>query len=386
MMRDMQYVYAFNTDTRVTSSAYNRMINEKFYQEVIQSHNIGLDLGLWQNRFFISADYFNTCLSAGKKIKLYKPKAIIEYINQMDQFGLTTHPTAEVRNKGFEFELLYKQTGHNLILDIGFNVTHIRNRVVKVVDDSYNSFIDNTEIDPVSIHVDGETAGSFYGYKIDRLFREEDCDINGFVINHTADSGARAGDYKFVDMNNDGVIDANDKTIIGDPFPDFTYGLFFNLQFQGFDFSCFLQGSYGNEIFNATKLWLYNPYGLSNWSKDIVNSYRESGYYSEDDEGLTDTDLHRYDYNNTNRNLRISDFYVEDGSYLRLKNIQFGYTLPVRLTQRVYIQKFRIWLGAQNLFTWTNYSGLDPEVGGWGIDCGIYPQPRMYMAGVNVEF
>jgi hypothetical protein len=77
---------------------------------------------------------------------------------------------------------------------------------------------------------------------------------------------------------------------------------------------------------------------------------------------------------------------VEDGSYLRLKNIQFGYTIPISVTQRIHIQKFRIWIGAQNLFTWTRYSGLDPEVGGWGIDCGIYPQPRVYLAGVNVEF
>lgn len=386
MMRDMEYVYAFNTDARVTSSANNRMTNGKFYHEIIQSHNIGMDLGLWQNQLFFSVDYFNTRLNEGQKIKLDKPKAIIQYINQMGQFGLTSHPTAIVRNTGFEFELNYKHTGRNLMLDIGFNYTHFQNRVVRVVDDSYNSFINNTEIDPISIHFDGETAGSFYGYKIDRLFREEDCDEDGFVVNHVADSGARAGDFKFADVNNDGVIDKNDKTIIGNPFPDFTYGLFFNLQYKNYDISCFFQGSYGNEIFNATKLWLYNPYGLSNWSKDVLNFYREPGYYSEDDEGLTDTDWPRYDYNNTNRNLRISDLYVEDGSYLRLKNIQFGYTLPLQITQRIHIQKLRIWLGAQNLFTYTNYSGLDPEVGGWGIDCGIYPQPRVYLAGVNVEF
>jgi hypothetical protein len=87
-----------------------------------------------------------------------------------------------------------------------------------------------------------------------------------------------------------------------------------------------------------------------------------------------------------NGNFRVSDFYVEDGSYLRLKNFQLGYSILIKISKQIQIQKFRIWLGAQNLFTWTNYSGLDPEVGGWGIDCGIYPQPRVYMAGVNLEF
>jgi hypothetical protein len=123
-------------------------------------------------------------------------------------------------------------------------------------------------------------------------------------------------------------------------------------------------------------LWLYNPYATSNWTKDILNSYRE---------GFTETDLHRFDYYAQNKNLRVSDFYIEDGSYLRLKNIQLGYTLDPELTRRVHIQKLRIYICAQNLFTFTNYSGLDPEVGGWGIDCGIYPQPRIWMAGFNIE-
>jgi hypothetical protein len=384
MMRNMDYVYAFNTDTRVTSSANNRMTNEHFYKESIHSHNIGLDLGLWQNKLFFSVDYFNTHLNKGRKYPLDKPKVIIQYINQMDKFGIESPPVAEIRNDGFECELSYKHSGRNLLLDMGLNFTHLRNKVIRLDDESYKPT--NGEYDPISIHFAGETAGSFYGYKIDRLFREDDCNDEGYVINHPEQQGARAGDYKFVDVKKDGVIDANDKTVIGNPFPDFTFGLFFNLQFKSFDFSFFFQGSYGNEIFNATNLWLFNPYGLSNWSKRIINSYREPYYYSEDDEGNTTTDLHRFDYYNTNRNLRISDFYVEDGSYLRLKNIQVGYTLPIRITKRVHIQKFRIYLSAQNLLTWTNYSGLDPEVGGWGIDCGIYPQPRVYMAGVNVEF
>ena len=104
------------------------------------------------------------------------------------------------------------------------------------------------------------------------------------------------------------------------------------------------------------------------------------------DPGLTNTSLHRFDYTAKNKNLRVSDFYIEDGSYLRLKNLQLGYTLDPVLTKRVHIMNLRIYIAAQNLLTFTRYSGLDPEVGGWGIDCGIYPQPRTWYAGVNIGF
>jgi hypothetical protein len=185
------------------------------------------------------------------------------------------------------------------------------------------------------------------------------------------------------------VIDRNDRTILGNPFPDLSFGLHLNVKYRQFDFFMLWQGTYGNEIYNATKLWLYNPYGSSNWTPEILNSYRSPQYDESGemiDPGLTDTDLHRFDYYAENKNLRVSDFYIEDGSYLRLKNIQVGYTINPALTSRVHIRTLRFYFAAQNLFTFTSYTGLDPEVGGWGIDCGIYPQPRTFYAGVNIEF
>ena len=104
------------------------------------------------------------------------------------------------------------------------------------------------------------------------------------------------------------------------------------------------------------------------------------------DPGNTDTDLHRVDSKNKNQNLRISDLFIEDGSYLRIKHLQIGYTLQPAWTQRIFVERFRIYLLAKNLYTLTRYSGMDPEIGGWGVDCGIYPQPRSYLAGVNLEF
>jgi hypothetical protein len=276
------------------------------------------------------------------------------------------------------------------------NFTHLKNRIIDIKDQSILS-----SIDPITIHLNGESAGSFYGYKIERLFTEGDCLAPGKTVTNQpfitdengnrmyAQPNAHAGDYKFMDINEDGIIDPNDKTVIGNPYPEFLFGFSVNTRYRRFDLTMLWQGAYGNEIYNATRLWLYNPYGTSNWTTDILNSYISPKYNNSDEiitPGLTDTDLHRFDYYAKNKNLRVSDFYIEDGSYIRLKNIQLGYTINPALTKRIHIRELRIYIAAQNLVTFTSYTGLDPEVGGWGIDCGIYPQPRTYYAGVNILF
>lgn len=400
MMRDMEYISAFDAGGHTTSSALRRQTNENFYFENMHSHNIGLDLGLFDNKFFMTIEYFNHHLKMGDKYAMDNPKPIIEILNQMYYFSIDYLPVAEMTNKGFEWDIGYKHAGGNLVWDIHLNFTHLNNRIIDVEESELDRITFSDTYDPIAVNIPGETAGSFYGYIIDGLFTTEDCDEMGYAINQPftmdengmisyAQPNARAGDYRYTDINDDGIIDKDDKAIIGCPFPKYTFGLFCNLEFLNFDVSVFFQGTYGNDIFNATKLWLYNPYGLSNWTRDIINSYRapiyaETGELT--DEGHTETDLHRFDYYNTNRNLRVSDFYIENGSYLRLKNVQLGYTFNSRLTKKIHIQKFRIFICAQNLLTFTNYSGLDPEVGGWGIDCGIYPQPKTYLAGFNVMF
>jgi len=395
-MRDMAYVYSFSSSGLITNSFDQRRTNERFYWEKISAHNLGIELGIHQNRIFLSTDLFYNHLHRGER-SLYKPP--LDFVGQLygkNNYGIVELPLAEVENYGIEGLINYKNSGSLIQWDISLNFTHLRNKIADVEEHSFFS-----ATDPLSMNFKGETAGSFYGYKIERLFTEDDCPAPGETVTnqpHITDANgnrvyaqpnARAGDYKFMDMNGDSVIDRKDKTILGNPYPDLTFGLYFNVRYRQFDFAMFWQGTYGNEIYNATKLWLYNPYGSSNWTHDILNSYRspqydESGEMT--DPGLTDTDLHRFDYYAENKNLRVSDFYVEDGSYLRLKNIQLGYTLDPALTRRIHIESLRIYIAAQNLVTFTRYSCLDPEVGGWCIDCGIYPQPRTIYAGVNVGF
>jgi len=395
-MRDIAYVYSFSSSGLITNSADQRQTCERFYWERISAHNLGIELGLSQNRIFLSTDLFYNHLHRGVR-SLYKPP--LGFVGQLygkDNYGIVDLPLAEVENYGIESLINYKNRGRLMQWDISLNLTHLRNRIIDVEEMTFSS-----TTDPISMNFKDETAGSFYGYKIERLFTEADCPSPGeTVINQPyimdesgnrvyAQPSARAGDYKFMDINGDSVIDLNDKTILGNPYPDLTFGLYINARYGQFDFTMFWQGAYGNEIYNATKLWLYNPYGSSNWTPEILNSYRspqydESGEMT--DPGLTDTDLHRFDYYAENKNLRVSDFYIEDGSYLRLRNIQVGYTINSVLTSRIHIRRLRVYFAAQNLFTFTSYTGLDPEVGGWGIDCGIYPQPRTFYAGVNIEF
>ncbi len=395
-MRDLAYVYSFMSSGAITSSASQRQTNERFYWEKYSAHDLGIDLGFMENRLFVSTDLFYNHLKMGEVSGYNNLPDFFRKLYTLDQFGIIPLPLSELVNYGIEGLVQFKTTGRRMQWDVSMNLTHLRNRILDV-----EKQLQYSSTNPIPIYRKGEAAGSFYGYKIERLFTEEDCPAPGeTVINQPffldedgnkvyAQPDARDGDYKFMDINGDGVIDRNDRTIIGNPFPDLSFGLYANVHFRQFDVYMFWQGTWGNEIFNATKLWLYNPYGTSNWTPDILNSYRspqydESGVMT--DPGLTDTDLHRFDYYAENKNLRVSDFYIEDGSYLRLKNIQVGYTINPALTGRMHIRTFRIYLAVQNLFTFTNYSGLDPEVGGWGIDCGNYPQPRTFYAGVNLEF
>jgi hypothetical protein len=174
-------------------------------------------------------------------------------------------------------------------------------------------------------------------------------------------------------------------------------GISYNLIYKNFDFSMFWQGAFGHDIFQINKVWLYNNSGNFNWAADAVERYRDP-VYAEDgetllDPGNTGAALFRIDIADRNDNLRLSDFYVEKGSYLRLKNIQLGYTVPSKVTSWAGIEKFRIYAGAKDLVTITGYPGLDPEIvapredpTNQGIDVGVYPRPRVFLVGLNIEF
>ncbi|NJN78248.1 MAG: hypothetical protein HC803_07880 [Saprospiraceae bacterium] len=180
-------------------------------------------------------------------------------------------------------------------------------------------------------------------------------------------------------MNNDGIINEADQDYIGNPTPDFTYGGNLSVDYKNFDFSLFLLGSYGNDIYNATV-----RYDFTYVNRPVSELNRWTG------EGSTNENP-RVSVTDPNQNARVSDRFVEDGSFMRIKNVQLGYTLPKSVANRLKIDKFRVYVSAQNLLTFTQYSGLDPEIGALsaleiGIDRGFYPQARTFLGGIQLAF
>jgi hypothetical protein len=184
------------------------------------------------------------------------------------------------------------------------------------------------------------------------------------------------GDIRFKDLNNDGVINDKDRTVIGNPNPKFTFSLNNTFNYKNFDLTIFLQGSYGNDIFNANRMYTEAMSIIQNQSTAVLGRWTGEG---------TSNNIPRAIYGDPNQNSRVSDRYIEDGSYLKIKNINLSYTLP----KAVFGQNFnsvKIFVSAQNLVTWTKYSGFDPEVPVNGIDNGTYPITRTVSLGLNIGF
>lgn len=199
-------------------------------------------------------------------------------------------------------------------------------------------------------------------------------DMNGFEA-----------DGKTLTGKPDGKLNEADKTFIGSPIPDFTYGFNLTLAYKNFDFAAFFEGVYGNDIFNANRAYTYSTGSTFQKNRDVLKAWTPEN---------RNTNIPRINGDDNNDNMRISDFYVEDGSYLRLKNIQLGYTLPKELIRKIKVQNLRVYISGQNLFTITNYRGADPEIGqlsstdylSRGFDYGTYPQCRTITGGLNLTF
>lgn len=288
----------------------------------------------------------------------------------------------KIDNRGFEFLIGYKGNSGKFSYDISANITTYKNNVILTNPDSADLWVAAT---PNLTRI-GMPIGSFYGYVTDGIFQSME-EVQSYV---DADSSliqplARPGDFRFKDLNGDGVIEAvNDQTFIGDPHPDFMFGFTINLGFRGFDLMTFWQGVVGNDLWNHQ---LYH----SAFYFDGGNLFRDNYLDAWRGEGSSNTQP-RLTTDQTNRNFRNSDFFVEDGSYLRMKIIQIGYTIPRELSRKLHLETCRIWIGGIDLITFTKYSGMDPEVALvhpliTGFDEGnSYPKTRKITVGINVSF
>lgn len=376
MQPDQVYVFG---DQIVEGRIPTTMSNPELRWEVAQMTNVGLDAGLLDRTLQFTLEYF---------YKTTKDILVITPIPYYFGTGAPYDNAADLSNWGIEFNTLYrKRISENLNFQIGFNIDRIRNNVVSlggadIIEGGkigkLESFTTRTE--------EGEELAYFYGYRTDGVFNTQE-ELESYVNKegNPLQPTASPGDLKFVDTDKDGDIDADDKVKLGSGHPDFTFGLHASLFYRGFDLQLFLHGSYGNEAINALTGNMRNPDGIENSHASRIKSWTPENPGS---------NSYRMSYSDPNRNIMtFSDVWIEDASYVRVKNIQIGYTLKNELVRKIRLESIRIYLSADNLFTFTSYSGWDPEIGELyynpfnnGIDMGTYPHARIFMAGVNMAF
>jgi TonB-linked SusC/RagA family outer membrane protein len=398
------YMYAVNGDVASVGAAPDKIANPSLKWEAVNMTNFGLDLNMFNNRLTLTADYF---------IKVNDGMIMPQDIPLLTGSFDMTKPEVNIgsiQNKGFDITLGHKNTLGDFKYSLDLNIGIVKNNILSLATDSMKKGAVHN-VSPITLTCEGRAVSEFYGFQTNGLFRESDPTIvvNGktiitnqpYSVNGSGDTvymqkSAVPGDFRFVDTDGDGKLTEADKVSLGSPLPKFTFGLNINLSYKFIDLSAFFTGSYGNKVFNGTKQYLYYSQGYGNRLAAFADRYKDE--VVKDGvvvvEANTDTDIPRFASDNYTR---PSDFYIEDGSYIRLRSIQLGLTIPASVTKKVGIERFRIYIGARNLFTLTKYTAFDPVVSGGGyggadgtmiqgIDIGAYPSTRMYLGGINLEF
>ena len=294
----------------------------------------------------------------------------------------------DVENKGIELNATYHNKWEELNYSVSMNVSTYHNRIISL-GGGEPIMGGEQRLGYTTKTMVGHPIGEFFGYIVEGVFQNQK-EIN--AANALSSEGeyyqdilTRPGDFKFKDLNGDGKVTGEDRGFIGSPHPDFTYGLTFTADYHQFDISIFLQGVQGNDIFNVFKYYTHQNTGYFNAPADML----QKAWHGEG----TSNSQFMISASTANNNLRASSWYIEDGSFLRIKNLQIGYNIGKRLCQKLSISSCRIYVGAQNLYTLTRYSGLDPELADLsgsplnsGIDFAKYPQARTILAGLSVKF
>ncbi|MDE5622364.1 MAG: TonB-dependent receptor [Alistipes sp.] len=398
----------------VTGYFVANISNADLKWEASEQYNLGVDLGLWSNRLSLTLDLYQ------KDTKdLLLQISVPSYLGtsgNSDKAGweiqMPYSNIGKVRNRGVDIALnaVPVQT-KDFSWTSSLNVSVNRNEVLALNERSQVLYYGvgtyfSAAFSTASIVKEGQPMGVFYGYRTDGYFANEREVLEAPVqvedgnnpgqnlFNKT--SGVYVGDLRFQDLNKDGKIDANDQTVIGDPNPDFTFGWSNTFTYKNFDLSIGLNGVCGGDVLNIAR---YRTEALNNQWDNQSRRVIDRARIATDPAGQpylanpTTARTPRAALNDINGNNRMSDRWLEDGSYLRIQNITLGYTLPRRWVSKLGMQNLKVYCTLQNLYTWTGYSGYDPEVGAFNqsaamqnYDMGRYPTPRMYILGVNIGF
>ena len=413
--RDYSYASTLTTassglDGGSVALVNNDIGNPDLKWEQTTYHNIGLDGAFFNWRVSFSVDFYqrrtddlamqiSLPLYSGTALGTWPPGSLIApYVN-----------IGSMENKGFDFSISSDIIrGKDFTWKTDVSVSHNQNKIIKLnaegasIDRQYNKT------------VAGRSLGEFYGYVVEGVFAtptdflgDEENGIsphprpvrNGEPIPYGTDFGSIwYGDLKFKDINGDGIIDESDQTFLGSPLPKVQIGFNNTFTYKNFDLSIFFTSNIGNKVYNVTRKNHEDPQGNRAYFKNVSN-YAKLGLVDPDGSASDvnnvyvtnpDTRISGLRNDQTNGNQRVTDLYVEDGSFVKCKNISLGYTLPGSLTQKMHLKSLKVYASATNVFTITNYSGMDPEIGSWdplaaGIDNGFYPQPRIITFGLNLS-
>lgn len=359
-------VYPFGTDgNEQTALISTTLANPNIHWEQVAQKNIGFDATMFHSRINLSFDAYI------KKTSDMLVKASIPITSGFEDTSTTYTNAGKVTNKGIEITLHTQNLKGVLGWETLLSYTYNKNKI-NDLNSSTPYYINQVNNSYVTMLAKGYPINVFYGYVTDGIFQNEK-----EVHDHASQVGAEPGDIRFKDLNHDGVINDEDRTVIGNPNPSHLFSINNSMTWRGFELSIYLQGVAGNKIFNANKIDLTGMSAAYNQLTDVLSRWNGEG---------TSNVIPRAVYSDPNGNNRISDRFVENGSYLRLKTISLSYNFPLQWMKIFSIESARLTLSCENVATITGYSGFDPEVGINGIDLSSYPVSRTFNIGFNVNF
>ncbi len=361
--------YVFN-NTLANGLAPGALGNTQLGWEKNQQLDAGIDLGLFNNRIYLIVDYYH---------RITKDLLLSVNVPSLTGFTTAVKNIGKMENKGWEFGLNTRNITGVFTWNTSANLSFNRNKVL-ALGPTGDPIRSNSGVDQTNITQIGSPIGSFYGYKQIGIFQNQ-ADLDSYPH----DATAKPGDVKYEDVNGDGKITADDRTIIGNNQPKFIYGFTNSFSYKGFDLSIALQGTQGGQVLNLSRRFFENLEGNANQITTVLNRWRSE---SNPGDGVTP----RANARTTGNNNAVSSRWVEDGSYLRIQNLSLGYQLPKALLSKARIQQARLYLSAQNLATWTKYLNYNPEVSNYegpltgGVDYGYYPLAKTFTVGLNLGF
>ncbi len=379
----VSYPFGTNQDAdpavATNGAALLTLVDENGKWETNQQWDAGIDFSFWNGKLAGTIDYFRR-----------DTKDALLYVNapaQVGNRGALVKNVGNIRNEGVEITLSHDNRVGKVHYNIGVNLSYLHNELTKVNGGS-PLWGDRTKT------YEGLALNSFWGYHYEGIYQSDAEALAQLYTYDASTIGVHAGDARYTDVNGDGKLDEDDKMVLGNPFPKISYGFNLGADFYGVDIQLFFQGVAGNSIYNAQREMLEgsgSSYALASYMKDEV----WVGYTTAVQNAMINAGVNPYELENRNgtipnplgspTNTENSSRFIEDGSYLRLKNLQIGYTFPAKWTQKFRCSRLRLYATASNLFTITKYKGYDPEVGG-GVDYGNYPQSRTFTFGLNANF